>query len=371
MGKEEIIVFGGGRLFEEKEPKIIGSYNIFAIADNDIERVRNQYPKYNVIRPEDIVEYKYNIIVAADAISDIVYQLVSVIGYEECKNRIRFVRFEFPEADWEYEISQCDLSFNVKDSKIQFMINGKYVESTPNPSECYKSIYRLVSKQRKTIVDSIIEMPLVPVDQVFGIRRGTPIDRYYIRKFLYGYRGLIKGRCMEIAENTYTKELGGAEVSESVILHVEGWGENAVKGNLETGDGIQTDYFDTMIITQTLMFIYDTQRTIRNIYNALRNEGTALVTVAGISKISKYDDENWGMFQSFYKSGLKKVFDHTFGENNVEIVHYGNVKTAIAFLYGIVVEELRHEDFDYIDVEYPVIYGIVAKKKEDIRNVGK
>jgi len=149
-----------------------------------------------------------------------------------------------------------------------------------------------------------------------------------------------------------------------VILHVEGWGENAIKGNLETGEGIEDNQFDSMIITQTLMFIYDLERTVKNIYSALKKNGVALITVSGISKIARYDDDNWGMFRSFYMKGVKKLFASVFGEENVEVIHYGNVKTSIAFLYGITVEELKKEDFDCKDIEYPVIYGVIAQKRD-------
>jgi len=47
------------------------------------------------------------------------------------------------------------------------------------------------------------------------------------------------------------------------------------------------------------MFIYDTKKTIRNIYRMLRPRGTALVTVAGISQISRHEAENWGDFYNF------------------------------------------------------------------------
>lgn len=117
-----------------------------------------------------------------------------------------------------------------------------------------------------------------------------------------------------------------------------------------------------MIITQTLMFIYDIEKTIRNIYKALKKGGTGLITVSGISQISRYDDDNWGHFHAFYLRGLKKLFYPVFGAENVEIVHYGNVKTAVAFLYGAVAEDLSREDFEYIDMNYPVIYGIIVKK---------
>ena len=90
----------------------------------------------------------------------------------------------------------------------------------------------------------------------------------------------------------------------------------------------------------------------------MKKGGSALITVSGISQIARYDDDNWGMFHSFYMSGLKRIFYPVFGEENVEIVHYGNVKTAMAFLYGATREELSEDDFNISDIDYPVIYGV-------------
>jgi len=71
-----------------------------------------------------------------------------------------------------------------------------------------------------------------------GAECGKPVDRYYIEEFLKSHKELICGKVMEIAENTYTWRYGGDNVRESLILHVEGWGKDAIKGNLETGEEI-------------------------------------------------------------------------------------------------------------------------------------
>ena len=363
MGKRCVIVFGCGRLFKEREKLISNACDIVALADNDTEKAKSRFSGYNVVSPDELIGYKgIDIIIAADAIIEIGLQIASIIGSDEFHGRVKYIRFEFPVYDWEKEVSEYTSSFKITDDGIRFVLNGTDEIALSDHKLGHKEIYRFVSRKKNPVIDSIIDMPLLPADRVFGIRRGTPIDRYYICKFLDDNRRFIKGRCLEIAENIYTKEYGGKNVTESVILHVEGWGENAIKGNLETGEGIPENAFDSMIITQTLMFIYDVDSTVRNIYKSLKTGGTALITVAGISKIARYDDDNWGMFHSFYMSGLKRAFEPVFGQDNIRIIHYGNVKMSIAFLYGLGVEDLAQSDFDYADEDYPVIYGVIAHK---------
>ncbi len=214
----------------------------------------------------------------------------------------------------------------------------------------------------KDYAKTIADLPKEPISRVFGLDRGNAIDRVYIEKFLENYKEHIKGKVLEIAENTYTLQYGEDRVKESCILHVNGTGKNAIKGNLETGEGIQDNSFDAMIITQTLMFLFDVRSAINHIYCALKQGGTALLTVAGISQVSRYDDDRWGHYIGFYETGIRKLCCEFFGEENVEISVYGNVKTATAMLYGLCSEDLQSGDFEVHDKDYPVIIGIALYK---------
>ena len=59
-----------------------------------------------------------------------------------------------------------------------------------------------------------------PISRDFGFERGTPIDRYYIERFLERHASEIVGRVLEIGGNDYTRRFGGARVTRSDILHV-------------------------------------------------------------------------------------------------------------------------------------------------------
>ena len=59
-----------------------------------------------------------------------------------------------------------------------------------------------------------------PISREFGFDRGTPVDRYYISKFLDRNRRLIAGRVLEIGDDSYTLEFGSPEVTMRDILHV-------------------------------------------------------------------------------------------------------------------------------------------------------
>ena len=60
----------------------------------------------------------------------------------------------------------------------------------------------------------------------------------------------------------------------------------------------------------------------------------------------------------------KRLFEEIFPENNVWVEAYGNVLTAIAFLEGLASEELRREELDHYDPDYPVTIAVRAVKSE-------
>ena len=62
---------------------------------------------------------------------------------------------------------------------------------------------------------------LTPIDSGFGLGRGKPVDRHYIEDFLRRHAADIRGRVLEVGEDAYTVEYGGARVTRSDILHAD------------------------------------------------------------------------------------------------------------------------------------------------------
>ena len=205
---------------------------------------------------------------------------------------------------------------------------------------------------------------VTPVSRVFGADRGQPIDRYYIESFLEKYCEDIQGCVLEIGDPSYTTQFGGGRVSSSDVLHAQAGNELAtLVGDLATGEGIPENRFDCMILTQTFPFIYEMREAIRNSYKALRPGGVLLVTLPGISQISRYDMDRWGDYWRFTSASCDRLFGDVFGENNVDVATHGNVLTACAFLHGLATHELKKEELDHVDPDYQVLITIRAQKK--------
>lgn len=245
------------------------------------------------------------------------------------------------------KVSSCE-------NKIKIELNNR--EYLCSDKESFDCCIRELMKEKSNIIDEIAKMPLKPISRRWGVEYGTPIDRIYIERFIRENSKYIQGTVMEIAEDRYAKYYQ-EQISKMQILHVNGGGENVIKGNFVTGEGIIPDSVDCLICTQTLCMIFDMEKAIYHIYQMLKKGGTALFTVPGITQISLYDYRNWGQYWAFTEQSVRLLLQKYFLADNIEICVYGNVKTAIGFLYGVCAENLSDEDFAYQDNQYQVMIG--------------
>lgn len=202
---------------------------------------------------------------------------------------------------------------------------------------------------------------LTPISRFFGFDRGRPIDRYYIENFLSQYANDIRGRVLEIEDDSYTRQFGGTRVTTRDVLHVaEGNPKATFVGDLTCADHIPSNIFDCVILTQTLQFIYDVHAALKTLYRILKPGGVLLATFPGISQI----DQEWADIQywGFTTLSAQKLFTEIFPVENVTVEAHGNVLAAIAFLHGLAAEEMRPEELDYRDPIYQVLITVRAVK---------
>ena len=202
-----------------------------------------------------------------------------------------------------------------------------------------------------------------PLSKIFGFDRGTPIDRYYIERFLQTNKSLIRGIVLEVSEDHYSKKLGTDIIKQEVIDHDKNNPKATIIADLTQPSTLPQSQIDCFICTQTLNFIYDFKKAVEGIHYVLRKDGVTLTTIAGLCQISRYDMERWGDYWRFTDLSIKKIFTEVFGENNVEVQTYGNVLTAVSLLEGIASEELESKELDFHDPNYQILITVKATKK--------
>lgn len=198
-----------------------------------------------------------------------------------------------------------------------------------------------------------------PLSDCYGADRGTPLDRYYIEGFLDTQRPFIKGACLEIRDNTYTKAFGGDKVTSSDILDIEADNKDATLiADLRNMPSVSSDRFDSIILTQVLLLIDDVQAAISEVYRVLKPGGSAIVTIPAVSRIDVGGTLE-GDFWRFTEASARFLFKNF---KEVEITSYGNCRSSIYFLAGAALEEVPKRVLEPCDRQFPVIIAVRATK---------
>lgn len=335
---EKIYVFGRGNIYKENAEMLNKNYKVVGFLDNAVvDHVYDESLNADVYHPGKLSELnKYKIVIASSYFIDM---------YKDLK---------------QLSIEDSDIIFCINDNNIMAENNQLYYHSEGNKKIAFETIeelkaikFRDFDKKSKTLLNTL-KLHSFSVD---GSEFGTPIDRFYIEKFLKENKSYIHGTVMEVQDNRYTVKFG-EQVKESIICHVKGW-NGARKVNFESGEGIEQNMVDCLICTQTLQFIFDQKKALKNIYKMLKPGGCALISVPGIKPISIFHSRNWGEYWSYTAQTMIKLCSEVATEDHYEVQAYGNVKVATAFLYGLSIEEMDKADLEYVDPVYPLT--VVAK----------
>ncbi|SCY09346.1 hypothetical protein SAMN02910292_00853 [Lachnospiraceae bacterium XBB2008] len=269
----------------------------------------------------------------------------------------------------------CDSSIFIATSENNAIEIVKYLKSLELSNYIYISNEDLIELNRRlNPIKTSIELDSInPVSRIFGLDRGTPIDRYYIEHFLDTYKPSIEQlnrkagirdaiRFFEVGDNTYSKEIAQYYTNVQTELEILDYSAGQDLTDIAT---LKKDYYDVFVCTQTLNFIYDIKEAILGAYYTIRNGGYLLATMAAtITPISRYDMDRWGHYWGVTDLCAKNIFSEVFGEKNVTVITYGNALAATAFIQGIAVEDLESRELlDEVDKDYQVLLGIVAQKR--------
>ena len=220
---------------------------------------------------------------------------------------------------------------------------------------------RLVRARRPAWLGTIRR--LAPLSEHYGRERGTPIDRYYIERFLADESDAITGRVLEVLNRDYIERFG-SEVDRADVLDVDPSNRNAtIVADLAAADAIPSDEFDCFVLTQTLQYVYDLESTVAHVHRILRPGGTVLCSVPTVSRIGRLalDSEHWRLTAA----SCRRLFGDAFAGGEVRVRARGNVLAAVAFLMGLAAEELSTDELDHDDPYFPVVVTVRATKASD------
>ncbi len=201
-----------------------------------------------------------------------------------------------------------------------------------------------------------------PLSAHWGFDRGTPVDRWYIERWLSGRAQDITGSVLEAMDARYTARFGRG-VTESHVLDVDSANREAtLVADLEQPDGFPAEAFDCIVLTQTLQYVYDLSAAVTSIHRGLRPGGICLVTAPLVSRLDAAvppGSEYWRLTGA----ACSRLFGDRFGAANVQVSEWGNLRAASAFLLGLAAEELSERELAAEDPYFPILTTVRAMRE--------
>jgi glycosyltransferase involved in cell wall biosynthesis len=202
-----------------------------------------------------------------------------------------------------------------------------------------------------------------PISRDFGVERGTPVDAYYADRFLTEHRADLRGAVLEVGDRPGT---GHRFAARDVTRFATASLRLDARLNCEAGDHALLDLrdgpFDCVLLGGALAHAFDTRAALRACFDALCPGGVLLATLPCISQINRYADVRQGDYWRFTPRSARALFEQVVRSDQLDVRIYGNVLAATALLQGIAAEELRADELDANDVEFPVVVAVRAVK---------
>lgn len=196
----------------------------------------------------------------------------------------------------------------------------------------------------------------VPICQAFGLTRGTPVDRYYLQKYLTEIKPQIVGEILEVGGIPKDRDFYQVNSdSRYRNLNLEAGPGIDIAGDVHDVSVIEPESLDSVIIFNVLEHCYAPWIAIDNIYKWLKKGGKCFAMVPSAIRVHATPVDYW--------RPLPDAFSWMFRNYSGQKLYvYGNPISVIASYHGIAVEELTTEDLDAFHPDYPVATCIVAEK---------
>jgi SAM-dependent methyltransferase len=197
---------------------------------------------------------------------------------------------------------------------------------------------------------------LRPFSGHYGYDRGTPVDRYYIERFLAAHADRIHGNVLEVKDAAYTRRFGNG-VSCHVVDIDRSNPEATLHADLNTQGSLPDNLFDCVILTQTLQFLAP-EKALGNIWASVVPGGTLLLTVPSLGRLDPHDraTDRW----RWTPNGLAELLGRV--GIPAQVSGYGNLLACVSALWGLSVQDLSAEELNVIDPCFPLIACASATK---------
>jgi SAM-dependent methyltransferase len=199
---------------------------------------------------------------------------------------------------------------------------------------------------------------LRPFSEAFGFDRGTPVDRYYLSRFLERHRGDITGEVLEIQLPDHTRRFGQG-VTAAHTLDINPDFHPTYRCDLAAADAVvPADRYDCFLLLNALSFFRDLEGCLRQALRVVRPGGVILASTAVLVPLVGDTPDYWRLTAA----GWREVADRVWPGCEVEVEGHGNHLAVLAAMLGLAHEELRPAELDAHDPRYPVLVTLRCRK---------
>jgi SAM-dependent methyltransferase len=197
-----------------------------------------------------------------------------------------------------------------------------------------------------------------PFSETYGFERGTPIDRYYLHRFLDANRTLVTGDVLEVQNRTYTTRFGHHLARTDTFDIVPQSAPTYLCDLADSSTIVPSDAYDCVLLPNTLQHFRRLDACLRNALRVVRPGGVILASAAGFVPLTADAGDYWRLSPD----GWRDTVASAWAGADVAVAGHGNCLAAIAAQLGLAVEELSGAELEVNDPRYPVLTTILCRK---------
>jgi hypothetical protein len=202
-----------------------------------------------------------------------------------------------------------------------------------------------------------------PFSENFGFDRGTPIDRFYLHRFLQEHSADISGKVLEIQGTGYTRRFGQDVTEAHSVDIVDEFGPTYLCDLAHSENVIPSNYYDCFLLPNTLCVLRDVETCLAQALRIVKPRGVILATTSAFVPLCPDCPDYWRMSADGWLQLAARVWPGC----EYVVAGHGNCLAAVAAMLGLACEELTDGELTLHDHRYPVLVTLVCRKKDSCK----
>jgi SAM-dependent methyltransferase len=198
-----------------------------------------------------------------------------------------------------------------------------------------------------------------PFSSTFGFERGTPVDRYYLHRFLEANAALITGDVLEVQTSSYTSRFGRGVRRSATVDIVPLFNPTYLCDLAHADHVLPPAAFDCVLLPNTLQHLRELDACLAQLMRVLRPGGAILASAAGLLPLTGDVPDLW----RFSPDGWREKLALAWPGADVEVSGHGNCLASLAAQLGLALEELTDAELEVHDPRFPVLTTILCRSK--------